>query len=330
MANEVVLVVFVSFVVTLIALFFARRILTALDVVDVPNHRSSHSNTTLRGAGFAPLCGVIAGAVCSFFLGSSDFRILALVLVPAILVAIVGLIEDLHGLSMKARLLSQLVIGVLAGFMFNNSSAHPLVWMFFVTIGFAAYINFTNFMDGVNGISGFHGIVVGLTFGYYGLTTSIVWLQTAGLIVSAVFLAFIPFNFRKPGMFLGDVGSYLLGGVIGAIAISAFSNGIHWFALLAPVSIYLTDTLFTIVSRKLAGESITEAHRSHIYQKLNKQGLTHLQVSLTVAAFTLASSLIGILFLRDILDLSFSVILLICTCILYIFLPLLRRRDFRG
>ena len=96
-------------------------------------------------------------------------------------------------------------------------------------------------------------------------------------------------------MFLGDVGSYLLGALVAALAFAAFVDGVSPVALTAPVTLYLADTGVTILRRIRRGEPWLEAHRSHIYQRLTDRGLSHLQVASIVAIGSLAAGLAGLL-----------------------------------
>ena len=96
-------------------------------------------------------------------------------------------------------------------------------------------------------------------------------------------------------MFLGDVGSYLLGAGIAALAFGAFIEGVNPVALVAPVSLYLADTGTTVVRRIRQGEPWLEAHRSHVYQRLTDRGFTHLQVATIVALGSLLAGAFGLL-----------------------------------
>lgn len=325
-----VVTVGITILVTSIALLFAKKILTSLKVVDIPNHRSSHSQVTLRGAGIGPLVGIVFAVFLLAFIDLDEFGILLWVFMPASAVSIVGFVEDARGLPMKVRLLLQVFIGLVIGIIFQFDNIPLWLWIVLAGMGFAAYVNFANFMDGINGISGLHGVMVGSAFVVFGWVEDMIWLRAAGVILASAFVAFLPANLRKPGMFLGDVGSYLLGGAIAAISIAALTNGLHWFVIFAPLSIYLFDTIFTILNRMRLKESIFEAHRSHIYQKLTTSGFSHLAVSIVVSFFTLVASSIGLLYLVKALPLGVCLLLIILLCISYGLTPKVLRKKLNG
>jgi UDP-N-acetylmuramyl pentapeptide phosphotransferase/UDP-N-acetylglucosamine-1-phosphate transferase len=147
----------------------------------------------------------------------------------------------------------------------------------------AAYINAANFMDGVDGISALHGLVSGVHFGVVGWLIHEPWLSGLGALVALVFTAFAPWNLSRARVFLGDVGSYLLGGLLAGCAVAAYFAGAGVLLAVAPLLPYLADTFTTLVRRAWRRERIFEAHRSHVYQELTGLGLSHLASASVVA-----------------------------------------------
>ncbi|WP_353057970.1 NAD-dependent epimerase/dehydratase family protein [Propionimicrobium sp. PCR01-08-3] len=224
----------------------------------------------------------------------SSFLVVVVVFAAAA-VSILGLIEDIRGVPVSIRAALQLVIGALSSGLLLLNAGVNLAWLPLAALFFAANVNFANFMDGVNGISSLQGLVVGFAFCALGLVTGLTWLASLGLILGMAFIAFLPWNLVSSGMFLGDVGSYLLGGLVATIATAAIIEGVHPIAALAPLTIYWADTVSVLVRRTLRGEPIFKAHRSHVFQRLTSTGLSHVTVALLVSAFTLATSALGLL-----------------------------------
>lgn len=272
-----------------------RPILHRVGAFDVPNERSSHVTPTLRGGGISLLLGWFAGALVALPQMRADSRsILLIVVMATTATALVGLAEDVRGVPALTRLGVQLAIGFGIGAGICLYFQINLWWSVLIAFGIAWYVNVTNFMDGINGISGAHGVVVGAAFASIGVITNLDWLTLGGMILAVVAAAFLPWNFARPGMFLGDVGSYLLGGSIVTLTIFAMLSGISAVAAMAPLFIYLADTTATIVRRSVRGEPILKAHRTHVYQRLTDCGLTHLGSTAVVTSFTVGTSLIAI------------------------------------
>src|SRR5207244_9022591 len=93
----------------------------------------------------------------------------------------------------------------------TSSLLWRLVFGLGVLIWVVAYTNAFNFMDGINGISAAQVIVAGGYFGIVGTQRHVPLLAAGGFVAAGAAAAFLPFNFPKATVFLGDVGSYFLG-----------------------------------------------------------------------------------------------------------------------
>lgn len=154
-------------------------------------------------------------------------------------------------------------------------------------------------MDGIDSISSVHGLTVGAVFAIVGGLSHSSWLVSVGLVVAVSFFAFLPWNLGANRIFLGDVGSYLLGGTVAIAFIAAGASGISLLALVGPLAIYLADTGATLARRAARGERWQDAHRSHVYQRLVIAGLSHVQVSTIVAFASVISAGFGLFALSN-------------------------------
>jgi UDP-N-acetylmuramyl pentapeptide phosphotransferase/UDP-N-acetylglucosamine-1-phosphate transferase len=274
-----------------------RPLLDRLGVVDVPNERSSHSQVAIRGVGLAPTLALGAGGLLLLAMvgSSAAWPILLACLATAIVAAGIGLAEDVRGIPTRNRALLQVGVGLVGAVAVIAVTDERFVWVPLGALAIAVYINAANFMDGIDGISGLHGMVVGTVYAVIGMMVGADWLVAGGAMLAAAFLGFLPWNVLRGLMFLGDVGSYLLGAMVAALAFAAFVDGVAPIALIAPVTLYLVDTGTTIFRRVRRGEPWFEAHRTHIYQRLTDRGLTHLQVASIVSIGSLVAGLAGLL-----------------------------------
>ncbi len=314
-------------IVGLLSPFALRPVLHRLGVLDVPNFRSSHARPTLRGGGVAPLIALLTGGLPASVLlhqSGSDYAPLVAIVTVGAVMGLVGLMEDLRGLPVAIRAGSQLLAGTVLASAFAAALQPAWFWVPVAAVGFAAYVNFANFMDGVNGISSLHGFVAGSAYAVIGLLTGQAWLSIAGALLAVAFLSFLPWNLTPPGMFLGDVGSYLLGGTLAALAILTLAHGLHPLAAVAPLSVYFADTVFTLIRRASWGEPILEAHRSHTYQRLTNTGISHMAVSLLVAVFTGVISTVAVLVALSTIPLWGGLLTTLALLSIYLSLPRLR------
>lgn len=268
--------------------------LRRLKIVDVPNDRTSHTGAALRGLGVAPWCGFAIAAAVSLTAADPERWLFIAVVFSALAIGVVGFFEDYVGLSVRARILLQVSVGSVfsVGLMMNSEIV--LLGALISTAFFVAYVNVTNFMDGIDANSGMHGIAAGLGFALSGYFVGEEWLVALGVLVAGTFGTFLFWNTGRSRRFLGDVGSYLLGGVVAAGVVAAVATGVPVWAVASPLLLYITDSGYTLVRRVLAGKRWSEAHREHLYQRLVVVfGWNHLTVASIYFVFSVVLTLIG-------------------------------------
>ncbi len=283
------LVFVVSSAVTAWSLAYARR----RNLLDHPGQRRSHSMPTPRGGGIGIVVGVLVGNAAVFFgsMHSDAWQMLPLS-ASVLLVAAVGWIDDHRGLSAKLRfavhcLAAMVLLGwfPVATWLFNarSDTGGNEPWFFpFLILSIATVwsINLHNFMDGIDGLLASQALFVFVALAL--LCAQAGCLAEAGQIgvFAAATLGFLPFNFPRARIFMGDVGS----GVLGSLVIIA----VMWSMLVSPLamasgliacSAFVVDASATLLSRMFSGRRWYSAHREHLYQWLVRSGWTHAQVT---------------------------------------------------
>ena len=122
----------------------------------------------------------------------------------------------------------------------------------------------------------------------------------AALLLAAGVVGFLPFNFPRARIFMGDVGSQFCGFVLAVLAVAASRfEGVELSFLLVPMLLsgVLFDVAFTLARRLLAGERITQAHRGHLYQVAVRAGVPAWAVSLVHAGFAGFAGLVALGFI---------------------------------
>lgn len=283
-------IIIFPFILLIELLYF--KVASQFNIVDKPNHRSSHSISTIRGGG---IIFTISLLFYSLIFDSQFYFFL----VGLVIIAAVSFIDDLTPISNKVRISFHLIaVGLLfyqVGFF--TYPVYIIVIALFMVIG---TINAVNFMDGINGITGMYALVALSSLWY--IDVHLIEFINPDLIIT-VFLAvsvFGYFNFRvKAKCFAGDVGSVGIAFIlIFLLAELILLSGNPMFILL--LLVYGLDTITTIVFRLIRGENIFEAHRSHYYQYLsNERKIPHIYVALSYAIIQIVINVVVILCLKE-------------------------------
>lgn len=253
-------------------LIFYFKIARKYNIVDRPNHRSSHSITTIRGGGILFPFALLIHSILSDF----DYPLFT---VGLLMISLVSFYDDLKPLSNKIRVLVHLSAVSLL-FMQVGLMVYPTWLIILIYILVIGSINAYNFMDGINGITGAYSLITILTF-YFINESSVHFVSSEGLkvLVLALFV-YNFFNFRKKAKcFAGDVGSVSMAFIIifFLLILIIKTEDLKYICLLL---FYGLDTVSTIIFRLIRRENIFEAHRSHFYQFLvNVKGWPHLRVA---------------------------------------------------
>lgn len=279
----------VSFVLTgLVVPLLARA-----GVLDRPNVRSSHREVVPRGGGVGLLLGLGVGVMAAVSLrhpSTGEAEQIGAVVLASLLVAGVGLVDDVWTLSYGIRLGCQTVVAVALVVRLGvgaRGDAFGVALVVMVTLWLVAYVNAFNFMDGINGISGLSAAVAGGWYGWLGFQHHQGALVVLGLGLAGASVGFLPWNAPVARVFLGDVGSYGIGFLLGGLALLAILTPATLQAALAPLVVYLADTAWALGGRLYRHEDVRAAHRQHVYQRLLDSGWTHLTVAVTVAGLAL-------------------------------------------
>ncbi len=159
-------------------------------------------------------------------------------------------------------------------------------------------INAFNFMDGVNGMAGGQALVGGVALCGMTVAAEAEGEAIVAACIAGAGLAFLPYNVPSARVFMGDVGSYGLGALLGGVALAALLAGVPAVLVLAPFLVFVVDVARTLAVRWARGEDVTAAHRDHVYQVLVSAGVPHVRVSalagvLNLAAVAVALSSVG-------------------------------------
>jgi UDP-GlcNAc:undecaprenyl-phosphate GlcNAc-1-phosphate transferase len=301
--NEVVLIAYVAAAGTVCALTpLVRRIALTSGALDHPTERKVHRRPLPTWGGVALVAGFFTGALAAGALHQVPFRTLVGISSGAILVALMGFVDDRLDLPPKLKLLLQVVsVGplLLCGITISMLS-HPLarqeqimlpVWLSWIvtTVWVVAVTNAINLIDGLDGLAaGVTAIAtVALAFIALGWGQLPVALLCAGLAGAAA--GFLPWNWHPAKILMGDTGAYFLGYVIAGVTIQGafkMAAAIAIFVPLLVLAVPLLDTALSPLRRFLSGRPPFAADREHVHHRLVAMGLSEQKVVLLTYAVT--------------------------------------------
>lgn len=228
-------------------------------LMDQPGERRSHSVATPRGGGIAIVISLLVTAGVAMWIWPAAMPSLLLVSLGLVLVAGIGWWDDHRPLPAMRRLMVHFIAAALLAALVK---VHGGSWLLAVLVLLftASLINIWNFMDGINGIAASQAVVVAL-----GLAPVLPWpYSLAAVALGLACLGFLPFNFPRARIFMGDVGSGALGYAVAVVlAIASLKTDIHWILLLVPASAFLVDAGFTLLARIISGQRWMEPHTQH-------------------------------------------------------------------
>ncbi|ELC7322330.1 glycosyltransferase family 4 protein [Stenotrophomonas maltophilia] len=253
----------------------ARGYALRQQLFDQPGERRSHSVATPRGGGIAIVISLLVTAGVAMWIWPAATPSLLLASLGLVLVAGIGWWDDHRPLPAMRRLMVHFIAAALLAALVK---VHGGSWLLAVLVLLftASLINIWNFMDGINGIAASQAIVVAL-----GLAPVLPWpYSLAAVALGLACLGFLPFNFPRARIFMGDVGSGALGYAVAVVlAIASLKTDIHWILLLVPASAFLVDAGFTLLARIISGQRWMEPHTQHVYQRAVQAGASHAQVT---------------------------------------------------
>lgn len=272
---------------TALVLAYARRV----RLLDAPGRRRSHLAPTPRGGGAGPLLawlaalglasplGLVPGAGISWVLGAGTLA-----------VALVGMLDDHRPLPAWPRLAVHVLAaaGLLLAVIGAPRPGGALVAWVLLLPTLVAVLNFWNFMDGIDGIAGMQTVFVAATLAWASVLAGDAALALASGLLAAAAAGFLPFNFPRARIFLGDVGSGGMGFAVAGLLLLGWTRGVlpAGVALLLPCA-FLIDAGLTLLSRMLRKRRWYTAHREHLYQWLVRRGRSHARVVALFLAWNL-------------------------------------------
>ncbi len=290
------------------------RAMISLRVMDTPEARKAHIRPTPKGGGVGIVVAFLVGSLLLYWFAEfariADEYFLGVIAASAAIAA-VAFLDDLYDWPFTVKLGVQAaaaLVAVCTGIYVHNYSLPflgpiyvgwigvpmTLIWLLFTT-------NAMNFIDGLNGLASGVTLIACGFLAFIAAGSGGPFCYAACGLLGAGLLGFLPFNFPRARIFMGDVGSQFCGFMIAVLGVVASRfEGVAMSFLLVPtlLSGVLFDVGFTLVRRGLAGETLTQPHRGHLYQIAQRSGVPAVSVTLIHWGFAVFGGVVSLAFLR--------------------------------
>ncbi len=317
MDSQVIYAILASFITVLVVTPLVIKLAFKIGATDKPNARKVHQKIMPRLGGLAIFIGVAVGFVVG---GLYEQRMLSITL-GAIIIVIIGILDDMYELSAKVKFGGQLLVAIMI------VKSGLLVQVLYIPIlgdtelGWLAYpitvfwivgiTNAINLIDGLDGLSAGISSIVLATLAYMAFTspwgTGTAIILPLALIALASTIGFLFYNFHPAKIFMGDTGALFLGYCISVISLLGLYKSVTLFSFIVPVIILgvpVFDTAFAIIRRIVNKKPISAPDKSHLHHRLLAMGFSHRKTVLIIYAFGIFFSVNAIIFTSATLWLS--------------------------
>lgn len=286
---------FISFFLT----FSIKQIALKKSLLAIPNERSSHDAPTPYGGGIAIAMTWFLGLIYLLTCKEIDTQLFQALMVGFIL-SIVSFMDDLYEVSPRKRLLIQAIVGGMGLYLLGGLSQidmglfvieNHILTNGIAFLGILWFINLYNFLDGIDGYAGSEAVFLGLA-GWF------LWGGNYFLVLIASVLGFLVWNWPKAKIFMGDVGSTLLGYNVAIFAVYSQNHGTSILVWLILFGVFWFDATLTLARRYRNHEKLSCAHKKHAYQRVAQSGWSHQKIVIGSMVLNMVLVILGYISLQ--------------------------------
>lgn len=280
-----------AFLLTLVGTPVIRKIAIKLKAFDTPDERKVHQNVMPRLGGLAICLAFWLVVIATQEMSREIYGLLG----GGLIICLVGMWDDIFGISAKKKLAAQIVAAAFAAWMGIqvNFLTHPFDHV--VSLSYLSYpvtilwiigiTNAVNLIDGLDGLAAGVSAIAAVTLGVVSVLEGFSSIGMLAFILAAAIFGFLKHNFYPAKIFMGDTGSLFLGFNLAAIAIMGLTKSATVISLFLPVVILgipIIDTMLAIFRRFNNRRPIFSPDKEHLHHRLLALGLTHRKTVLII------------------------------------------------
>lgn len=333
MLDSILLIFAIAFAIAFAMTPLAIKAAPKIGAVDIPkDDRRMHNKAMPRFGGIAIYSGSI-GAMLLLLPSATDDRMLG-VGVGATLILIMGVVDDIRGLSAKVKLAGQILcacilyaFSVKISFISNPFGQgfieFPMAVSLIITVVWVVGItNTINLIDGLDGLAAGISFIATLAIAYIAYIHGRYEVCMAFMALAGSCLGFLPFNFHPARIFMGDGGALYLGFMIAAISVMSPMKSATVIATILPIialALPIFDTAFAILRRLINRRPIMEADKGHLHHLVLQVGMGQKRTVLTLYCISGIMGVAAILISRD-LFVDAGLLVAVAFTLIYVFM----------
>jgi UDP-GlcNAc:undecaprenyl-phosphate GlcNAc-1-phosphate transferase len=278
-------------------------------ILDTPNSERKIQRTAvpyLGGFGIALAVVLTTIVAITFSEATSENYFLALsVLAPAIVLGLIGFIDDKKHLTPLSRFIAQTFAGVFTALVLiltktvGNPTNYVILDALLTIIWVVGICNAINFFDNMDGAAGGISALSGFGFAVIGLQNGQYFVAAFGLVLSGACVGYLFWNWNPAKIYMGDAGALFIGIILAALAVRVDPVSVSgigaFFVPICVLALPILDTTTVVIDRLRRKVSPFEGGLDHLSHRLRRKGLSVRQSVTTLCLFQVISILIGFL-----------------------------------
>lgn len=319
--NTYITVFIISLSASLVLTPILRRLCERFGLIEgAKGARHVHTGAIPRLGGVAIFCSMLIALGFLLFIDNlvthslrSNGQQLVAVLVPATLVFLFGIYDDVRGADARLKFIMLGSAGVIFYFLggsinaisvpFIGSVNLPPVLAFLGTILWVVGIsNAFNLIDGIDGLASGAALFASLVMLAVSLLLDNTLITVCAIALSGALIGFLRYNFNPASIFLGDSGSLFIGFLLAALSAQRGQKASTAVAVVIPLMAFglpVIDTGFALVRRFISGKPLFQGDREHIHHMLLDRGWSQRRTVFVLYSVCAIFALLALLFVSD-------------------------------
>ncbi len=319
--NTYILLFILSLFFSLALTFVVRGLCQRYGWLDEPqDQRRVHCKATPRLGGVAVVASMLAALAVLLLVDNMVTRSLwaerskiLVALMPAMLVFLVGVYDDLRGISPRTKFVAQGLAAAIffalggrieilsASFIGAVELPGPLSFVLTV-LWIVAVTNAFNLIDGIDGLAAGAGLFASLVMIAVSIVAGHQFVTVIALAMAGALIGFLRYNFNPASIFMGDSGSLFIGFTLATLSVQGTQKASTAVAVAIPLLAFglpIIDTSLTLLRRFTGGRPLFQGDREHIHHKLLARGWSQRRVVLVLYGACALLGLQALLFVQE-------------------------------